>query len=82
MYVEQAWHLFPDLFGNILIHSLPYVAQGELKVYDQPDALGVRPSWHGCIRLSPKDAQGLKAWDPVGVPIEITAWPGPVQRAG
>lgn len=57
MYVERAWHLFPDLFGNALIHSLPYVAQGELKVHDQPDALGVRSSSHGCVRLSPEDAQ-------------------------
>ena len=52
------------------------------KVYDQPDALGVRPSSHGRIRLSPEEAQWLEAWDPVGVPIQIAAWPGLVQRIG
>jgi hypothetical protein len=55
---------------------------GGRKVCDQPDALGVRPSLHGRIRLSPKEAQWLEAWDPVGVPIQITAWPGLVQGIG
>ena len=55
---------------------------GGRKVYDQLDALGVRPSSDGRIRLSPEEAQWLDAWDPVGVPIQITAWPGLVQGIG
>ena len=82
MRVQQAWHLFPDVFGNILIHSVPYVQQGAVRLYDQPEALGVRPSSHGCIRVSEEDAEWLRAWGPVGVPIEITGPPGPVQHVG
>ena len=80
MHVEQAWYLFPDVFGNILIHSVPYVQQGTLRVYDQPEALGVRPSSHGCIRISEEDARWLREWDPVGASIEITGPPGPVRH--
>ncbi len=82
MHVEQAWYLFPDVFGNILIHSVPYVQQGSARVYDQLEALGVRPSSHGCIRISVEDAGWLRAWNPVGVPIEITGPPGPVRHVG
>jgi hypothetical protein len=82
MQVEQAWYLFPDLFGNILLHTVPYVEQGAVRIYDQPEALGVRASSHGCVRMSIKDAQWLKEWGPVGVPIEITAPPGPIRQAG
>jgi hypothetical protein len=32
------------------------------------------------VRISPEDAQWLKTWDPVGVPIEISAWPGPIEQ--
>lgn len=79
MLVEHAWYLFPDVFGNILIHSVPYVQQGSVRTYDQPEALGVRPSSHGCIRISVEDALWLREWNPVGVPIEIMAPPGPIQ---
>ena len=82
MQVEQAWHLFPDVFGNILIHSVPYVEHDSGRTYDQPEALGVRPSSHGCIRISEEDAAWLREWDPVGVPIEITGPPGPIRQAG
>jgi lipoprotein-anchoring transpeptidase ErfK/SrfK len=82
MRVDQAWYLFPDLFGNILLHTVPYVQQGTLRIYDQPDALGVRPSSHGCVRISVQDALWLREWGPVGVPIEITAPPGPIRQAG
>ena len=80
MRAEQAWYLFPDLFGNILLHTLPYVEQGSMRIYDQPEALGVRPSSHGCVRVSAQDAQWLKEWGPVGVPIEITAPSGPIRQ--
>lgn len=79
MYVDYAWFLYPDLYGNILIHSVPYVREGGAKVYDQADALGLRLSSHGCIRISPRDAAWLKEWDPAGAQIQISAWPGPIR---
>ena len=80
MLADFKWVLFQDLYGSILIHSVPYTRQGDRKVYDQLDALGIRPASRGCVRISPEDAQWLKSWDPVDVPIEITAWPGPVEQ--
>jgi lipoprotein-anchoring transpeptidase ErfK/SrfK len=80
MYADFKWFLFQDLYGSILIHSVPYTRQGEDKVYDQLDALGLRPASRGCVRISPEDAAWLKAWDPVGVPIEISAWPGRIEQ--
>lgn len=80
MYADFKWFLFQDLYGSILIHSVPYTRQGDDKVYDQLDALGIRPASRGCVRISPDDAQWLKVWNPVGVPIEISAWPGPVEQ--
>ncbi|MDI7277351.1 MAG: L,D-transpeptidase [Anaerolineae bacterium] len=78
-YADDAWHLF-RANGDILIHSAPYVWEGERKVYQDLDALGRRPSSHGCIRLSPEDARWLTDWGPQGVPIAIspmtrTDWP-------
>ncbi len=72
MYVDDMWFLFPDLYGLVLIHTVPYTKSGQLKQYDQLDALGNRPASHGCVRISPQDAQWLKTWNPVGVPIEIS----------
>jgi len=77
---DHIWFLFKDLYGNILIHSVPYTQQGDAKTYDQLDALGVRPSSRGCIRISPQDAAWLKRWNPIGVDILITGWPGPVRQ--
>ncbi len=71
---DEIWFLFPDLYGTVLIHSVPYTKNGEIKVYDQLDALGNRAASHGCVRISPEDAQWLKKWNPVGVPMEISRW--------
>jgi len=78
LYSDYMWYLFPGARGSILIHSVPYTWDGDLKVYDRPDALGVEPASHGCVRISPEDAQWLQSWNPVGVPIEITPWSGEI----
>jgi lipoprotein-anchoring transpeptidase ErfK/SrfK len=78
MYADHMWYLFPGARGSILIHSVPYTRDGDLKIYDRPDALGVEPASHGCVRISPEDAQWLEGWNPVGVPIEITPWSGQI----
>ncbi len=75
---DHMWYLFPGARGSILIHSVPYTWDGDLKIYDRPDALGVEPASHGCARISPEDAQWLESWDPVGVPIEVTPWSGEI----
>ena len=80
MYADFKWFLFQDLYGSVLIHSVPYTWQGSAKIYDQIDALGVRPASRGCVRISPEDAQWLQSWNPVGVPIDISAWPGRVEQ--
>ena len=76
---DYMWYLFPGPEGSILIHSVPYTITGALKVYDQPDALGVEPISRGCVRISPEDAAWLKTWNPVGVPIKIMRWTGGIQ---
>jgi lipoprotein-anchoring transpeptidase ErfK/SrfK len=75
---DYVWFLFPGSWGSILIHSVPYTYTGKTKVYDQLDALGIEPVSNGCVRISPEDAQWLKEWNPVGVPIKITRWSGPI----
>lgn len=81
LWADYIWYLFPGATGSILIHSVPYVNNGEEKVYDRPEALGVEPASKGCVRISPEDAQWLARWDPVGVPIEITRYSGVIQPA-
>jgi lipoprotein-anchoring transpeptidase ErfK/SrfK len=76
LWSDHMWYLFPGLEGSILIHSVPYTRDGDVKIYDRLDALGVEPASRGCVRISPQDAEWLQAWDPVGVPIEITPWSG------
>lgn len=78
LYSDYMWYLFPGAWGSILIHSVPYSWDGDRKVYEQPGALGVEPASHGCVRIAPEDAEWLKSWDPVGVPIEITKWSGEI----
>ena len=75
---DYMWYLFPGQWGSILIHSVPYTGTVDSKVYDRLSALGVEPVSTGCVRISPKDAQWLTKWNPVGVPITITAWSGPI----
>ena len=52
LYSDYMWYLFPGARGSILIHSLPYSWDGDVKIYEQPEALGVEPASHGCIRIS------------------------------
>ncbi|MDM8520203.1 L,D-transpeptidase [Anaerolineales bacterium HSG6] len=70
--VDYKWFLREGMYGNILIHSVPYTSDGTSKYYDQADALGVRPASHGCIRIGDVDAEWLKAWNPTGAQIRIT----------
>ncbi len=81
LWADYIWYLFPGTEGSILIHSVPYTRNGDEKVYDRLDALGVEPASRGCIRISPEDAEWLARWGPVGVPIEITAWSGVIGPA-
>lgn len=81
LWADYIWYLFPGATGSILIHSVPYVPNGEEKIYDRLDALGVEPASKGCVRIAPEDAQWLAAWDPVGVPIEITPYSGVIKPA-
>ncbi len=69
---DDAWFLFKSS-GNILIHSLPYTRdeQGN-KIYQDREALGVRPSSHGCVRIAPEDAAWLTAYNPQGALFEVT----------
>lgn len=78
LWSDYMWYLFPGAQGSILIHSVPYTRSGALKLYDRLDALGVEPASHGCVRISPEDAEWLQTWDPVGVLIEITPWSGEI----
>lgn len=81
LWADYIWYLFPGTEGSILIHSVPYTRNGDEKVYDRLDALGVEPASRGCIRISPEDAEWLAGWAPVGVPIEIKAWSGAIGPA-
>lgn len=82
LWADYIWYLFPGATGSILIHSVPYVPNGDEKIYDRLDALGVEPASKGCVRIAPKDAEWLAAWNPVGVPIEITPYHGVIKPAG
>jgi hypothetical protein len=81
LWSDYMWYLFPGARGSILIHSVPYTWEDGVKVYDQPEALGVAPRSHGCVRISTEDAQWLRRWNPVGVPIEILPWSGEIGPA-
>ncbi|MBN1401164.1 MAG: L,D-transpeptidase family protein [Anaerolineae bacterium] len=71
VFADDAWYLFKSA-GSILIHSLPYTMQNGYKAYQDRDALGVRPSSHGCIRIAPEDAAWLTQWNPEGVYATVT----------
>lgn len=75
---DYMWYLFPGPEGSILIHSVPYTQANNVKIYDRLGALGIEPVSNGCVRVSPEDAQWLKTWNPVNVPIKITRWSGPI----
>jgi lipoprotein-anchoring transpeptidase ErfK/SrfK len=71
-YADEAWYLF-EHYGAMLIHGAPYIKQDGVKVYQELDALGVRPMSHGCIRLTPDEAKWLTAWGPQGAHVIIRA---------
>jgi len=71
VYADLAWYLYKSL-GSILVHSLPYNYVDGEKVYEDREYLGVRPSSHGCIRISPEDAEWFTEWNPEGVLMTIT----------
>jgi len=70
VWADDAWYLF-EHYGSMLIHSAPYVKQDGKKVYQELDALGVRPASHGCIRLPPEDSEWFTAWEPRGAHVII-----------
>lgn len=71
VYADEAWYLYKS-DGSILVHSLPYTLTNDAKVYQDRDALGVRPASHGCIRISPEDAAWFTSWGPGGVLMTIS----------
>ncbi len=71
-YADDGWILFVKHGGTFLIHSLPYRMVNGRKVYSGAEALGRKPVSHGCIRLSPGDAEWFKRWGPEGAAILIT----------
>ncbi|MBC7263048.1 MAG: L,D-transpeptidase family protein [Chloroflexi bacterium] len=73
---DEGWFLFKH-HGSILIHGAPYTLDEDgNKVYQDLDALGVRPISHGCIRLHPDDARWFTQWGPEGAHIVIMPWTG------
>lgn len=69
-YADEAWYLF-EHYGSMLIHGAPYIKQDGVKVYQELDALGVRPMSHGCIRLPPDEAKWFTSWGPQGAHVII-----------
>ncbi len=70
VWADEAWYLF-EHYGSMLIHGAPYVKENGNKVYQELDALGVRPASHGCIRLPPEEAEWFSAWQPTGAHVII-----------
>ncbi|MGI6209273.1 MAG: L,D-transpeptidase [Anaerolineae bacterium] len=71
---DEGWYLF-RADGGILIHGAPYTIVNGEKVYQELDALGNYPASHGCIRLSPEDAEWFTQWGPEGAYFEINELP-------
>jgi lipoprotein-anchoring transpeptidase ErfK/SrfK len=69
-WADDAWYLF-EHYGSILIHSAPYLKEDGSKVYQELDALGVRPASHGCIRLPPEESVWFSEWQPQGAHMII-----------
>ena len=69
-YQDEGWYLFYH-YGSMLIHGAPYLLENGVKVYQDLDALGVRPLSHGCIRLPPDEAQWFTDWNPQGAHVII-----------
>lgn len=75
-YADNAWYLFRDYVGDILIHGSPYTIQDGKKIYQDLNQLGRTPASHGCIRLAPKAIERLGRWGPKGALVHITPWTG------
>ncbi|MHB0875734.1 MAG: L,D-transpeptidase [Anaerolineae bacterium] len=71
---DEGWYLFQS-DGGILIHGNPYNLVDGVKVYEELEALGEYPASHGCIRISPEDAEWFTAWRPEGAYCLITPLP-------
>jgi lipoprotein-anchoring transpeptidase ErfK/SrfK len=69
-WADEAWYLF-EHYGSMLIHGAPYLKENGQKVYQELDALGVRPLSHGCIRLPPEEAAWFSSWKPQGAHVII-----------
>ena len=69
-WADDAWYLF-EHYGSILIHGAPYLKEDGSKVYQELDALGVRPASHGCIRLPPEESVWFSEWQPKGAHVII-----------
>jgi len=69
-WADNAWYLFYH-YGSMLIHSAPYLKVDGQKVYQEMDALGVKPLSHGCIRMPPEEAQWFTDWGPQGAHVII-----------
>ena len=56
--------------GVFLFHSVPTDSSGDY-IKEEADRLGVRPSSHGCIRLTVPDARWIMQSVPTGTPVLI-----------
>ena len=56
--------------GVFLFHSVPTDSSGDY-IKEEADMLGVRPSSHGCIRLTVPDALWIMKFVPIGTPVLI-----------
>ena len=57
--------------GVFLFHSVPTDSRGSY-IKEEADLLGVRPSSHGCIRLTVPDARWIMQFVPTGTPVLVT----------
>ena len=56
--------------GVFLFHSVPTDSSGDY-IKEEADRLGVRPSSHGCIRLTVPDARWIMQSVPTGTPVLV-----------
>ncbi|PXY87983.1 L,D-transpeptidase [Bifidobacterium asteroides] len=56
--------------GVFLFHSVPTDSSGSY-IKEEADLLGVRPSSHGCIRLTVPDARWIMQYVPTGTPVLV-----------
>lgn len=56
--------------GVFLFHSVPTDSSGDY-IKEEADMLGVRPSSHGCIRLTVPDARWIMQSVPTGTPVLV-----------